>query len=319
MSMSAADTCVNEIIKNIRQTFTGLEDEAVQEFHKIMSTHIRTFGELMLTQGTPVPVVKMPKLKRFSNYTMFGNHFREVNNGKIPSKDMFNAISVAWNKLTPAEQDEWKVKSAAQNEILRQEYIKQNGSLPQKGKLKVRKGAKTTSAFQQYLVDFRKENKDNKEIKHTDVFSKASEKWKKMTPKQKKKYEDRASVLKEQYKVEWEQYKLANPQPVVETKATDGKKQKKEARGPIPALQTGYRLYGIYWRENHNPEKLTGKLAMTAIGSAWKALEKKEQEKYNSKSATMNVTATQEFVKTNPEAKWTQSYNLKQSKKTAAV
>lgn len=314
MSVSA-EKCVIEILKKIRERFNGLEEEAVQEFQKIMVPRIRTFGEKVRQEATAqagggeAAPEKPPKLRRVTNYTMFGKSFREEHREEIEAKKMFKAIGEAWSELSKDEQDEWKVKADEQNEEYKKEYIAEHGALPQKGKPRTR--ARTTNAFQQYVADFRKDNKD---VNHKEVFSKAAAKWKKMTAKQKKKYEDRAEKLKAQYREEWERYKEENPQVVEQ--AAGGKKKKKD-KEPRPSLKTGYILWGDHWRSKLNSDSKTGKEAMSAIGESWNKLKKAEQEKYKKQATKANESVITEFVKLHPDIKWTVNYRKRQEKAKA--
>ncbi len=313
----SAEKTVNAILKNIKETFNGLEDDAVKEFYNIMIKEVRALADAVRkdalaqaqaqTQSTGSEIqMKQPRPKRVTNYTLFGNWFREQNTD-IPAKEMFKNIGQAWGKLSKDERDEWKVKADEQNEKYREEYIEKYGSLPQKGK--VRRKARTTNAFQQYVADFRK---DNPTVNPKNVFTEAAAKWHKMTDKGKKKYEDRANKLKEEYKQEWEQMKVDNPQLIEQ--ASGRKNKKSNENVPKPKLKTGYILFGEHWRSKLNKDTKTGKEAMSAIGASWQKLSQKEKEKFNKKSSTDNEKVTQVFVKENPDVKWTLSYNKRQEK-----
>ncbi len=339
---TAADKCVNDILKEIKATFNGFDEDAVREFHKIMSNRVKLLVQTVkkeatgeTTEAAAAPAPKVPKLARVTNYTMFGNHFRSTHKGdgpdKIEAKQMFSNISAAWGKLSETEKTEWKVKADAHNEVLKAAYIEKNGSLPTKAtpsNSAVRTKPTTTNAFQQYVVDFRAANKD---VNHKEVFGKAGEKWRKMTPKQKKPYEEKAEKLNAEYKAEWEKFVEENPEAIipvdvttsttaadgtVTTVTTKGKKAKTPA-APRPRGRTGYIIWGDHWRSKLNPNKLTGKVAMTAIGESWKKLSEKEKAKYNEQSVKEQETAVQEFIKKNPDALWTKKHLAKSTSTTS--
>jgi hypothetical protein len=245
---------------------------------------------------------------------MFGQQYRKAH-ADIPAKEMFKRIGEEWGKLNEKEQEEWKAKAEAQNEEYKASYVKENGALPTKAK--ARKRAKTTNAFQQYVSFFRTKNPS---VNHKEVFKMASDEWKKMTPKNKKKYEDQAEALKAEYKTEWEKFKEEHPESVVPTAAAL-KKSKKEKREqvPRPKTKTGYILWGDNWRAKLNTKGLKGKDAMTAIGESWKNLAKKEREKYENQASKANESVISQFVKEQPDAKWTVNYNKRKGGATATA
>ena len=302
MSAVSAETTVRTILRRIREQFNGLEDEPVKEFYKIMISEVKAFEgairqELVESgQAGGAEATKKPGIKRVNNYTMFGNQFRK-DHPEIDTKKMFKSIAAAWKKVSKKDKASWKDKADEVNRQREEEYVEKWGSLPPKGKQRTK--ARTTNAFQQYVADFRKQNPD---VDHREVFTQAGAKWKGMNTKQRKKYVDRAEKLKAEYSEEWERMKAENPALAEAAAASKKGRKTKEEK---PSTRTGYLLFGQHWRKELNDNELSGKEAMKAIGAAWKALSKKETDKFNTRAESQNKDIVATFMKEHPDAPWT--------------
>jgi len=314
--MSASpEKCVNGILKEITETFQGLDEEHVREFEKIMIKRVRSFAETLRKEATAAAngeeELKAPRVPRVTGYTLYGNYFREQKKGEIPAKEMFKSIGASWKDLGDSVRSEWTEKAKTENERLREEYIKEHGSLPVKGKKQTK--AKRTNGFQQFVSEFRSKNRTK--VAHNEMFSKAGEKWRAMKPAQKKKYEDKAAQQNESFAAEWERMKEEDPSLAELEASRKGKKKKKNPDEPTPAgTVTGYRLYGDYWRSKLNSENLVGKDAMRSIGASWRQLAAKDQTKYRGQADKQNEGIISSFLKEHGDSKWAVNYQKRQEK-----
>lgn len=298
---ATAEKCVQTILNKIKDTFEGFGDDAVEEFHNIMIVEVKSLVN-DVRKETLTSVAQnnsaepaQPRLKRVTNYTMFGVQFRKDN--PDVTENVFQEIAKAWKKCSKADKAEWKARADAENERLKEEYLEKYGELPKKNRRKNR--PKTTNPFREYVKYFRTKNP---KVGHKEVFGEASKAWKKLSEKQRQKYVDQSDELRAQWKAEWEEEQKNNP--VVEE--VMGKK--KRPRKQRPKTKSGYIMFGSYWRENLNKQKLTGQEAMSAIGKAWGALSKKEQNKYNAEASKENETIVQAFLKEHPDSEYAQNH-----------
>lgn len=297
------ESCVKNCIHEIKENFDGFSQEAVEEVYNIMIRHVRDFNKAVrrevlasAAQASVDQEPEKPPLKRLTNYTMFGMKFRE-DHPEIKD-DMFKHIGDAWRKLSSDEKTEWKARADEENARLKEEYRKEHGEPPKRGRRK--KGPKSTNAFRVFVAEFRTKNP---KVGHRDVFGEASKVWAKLNEKKRQPYVDESVRLREQYRAEWEEQQRNNPQPVM----VGGKK--KRVKKLRPKTKSGYILFGNYWRANENKDGLNGKDTMTAVGAAWKALSEKEQSKYNTKATKENKEIIAQFMKTNPDSEWARSHS----------
>lgn len=301
--MSAtAETCVKNCIQEIKETFDGFGQEAVEEVYNIMIKHVRDHDKTLrrevmaaAAQASGEQEPEKPPLKRLTNYTMFGMQFRK-DHPEI-KEDMFKRIGEAWKELSDDEKAEWKAKADEENARLKEEYRKEHGEPPKRGRRK--KGPKTTNPFQVFVAEFRTKNP---KVGHRDVFGEASKAWKKLNEKKRQPYVDEATRLREEYRAAWEEEQRNNPQPV---QAGGKKKRVKKLR---PKTKSGYILFGSHWRANENKDGLNGKESMSAVGAAWKALSDKERAKFNGDAATENKKIVSAFLKEHPESEWARAH-----------
>ena len=311
---SSADKCCNDVLKELRERFNGLDEENIAEIHKVLIKHVSALVAVVrkdttteVTTTTTDVEVKAPRVPRITAYTLFGNEFRKANKGVIPVKEMFTKIGTTWTAMTDAERAVYEAKSAAENEKFKQAYIAEHGSLPVKGK--VQSAAKRTNGFQQFVAEFREKNRDS--VSHTGMFTESGKIWATMTKTQKKKYNTKAAKLNEEYQAEWEKLKESDP---IFAEAEANRKNRKGGKNIDPAnpkpagIVTGYRLFGDHWRSKMNTNKLVGKEAMKVIGEAWKKLTEEEQTEFKTQSDKQNETVISAFVKEHPDAPWTTQY-----------
>ena len=314
---ATAEKCVKTCIQKIKETFDGFGEDAVQEFYKIMIDEVRGFGETVRKEtmasavGGSDAVVDSgkPRLRRVNNYTLFGNDYRKAH--PEFKEDMFRHIADAWKASSDAVKKEWKDKADAENARLKEEYVKEHGEVPRRRKVKAAK-PKTTNPFQEYVKEFRGKNP---KIGHKEVFGEASKAWKKMTDKQKKKYQDAATALREEYKTAWEEERKNNPVPAEAEEKGTAKRESK----PRPKTCSGYILFGNHWREKLNTTKLTGKLAMAEIAKAWAALSEKEQGKFKADAEKDNKKIVDAFLKEFPDTEWSRKHAASEKKAAEAT
>jgi hypothetical protein len=313
---SSAEKSVKTCIQKIKDTFEGFDEAVVEEFYNILLPEVKAFGEEVrreamsaVARGVSAEPEK-PSLKRVSNYTLFGTDFR-ASHTEIKAADMFNKIAEAWKALSADQKAEWKSKADAANAAEKERYVKEHGEPPKKKKAAQKQ--KRTHAFRVFTAEFRTKNP---KVDHKEVFAKASAEFKKLTPKQKEKYEAEATKLNEQFKLEHEKYVAEHPEETVVAAGKAGAKVKKE-RLPAPSKRSGYLLFGNEWREKLNKGGLKGKEAMVAIGTAWKALAEKERTKFNSRADKENEKIVAEFVKSNPDSEWAKKHKSEEKVATA--
>jgi len=302
---ATAEKCVKVCIQKIKETFDGFGEEAVDEFYKIMIDEVRNFGETVRKESMAAAAVggaaaepEKPRLRRVNNYTLFGTSFRKEH--PEIKEDMFKRIAEAWKALSDKVKEEWKAKADAENSRLKEDYVKEHGEPPKKRKSKNR--PKTTNPFQEYVKEFRSKNP---KVGHKEVFREASKAWKKLNEKQKKKYQDTALSLRDEYKAAWEEEQKNNPQPAEDVVA---EKSKKREQKPRPKTRSGYILFGNHWREKLNTNKLNGKEAMSALAAAWGALSDKEKAKYGTDAEKDNKKIIDAFVKEFPDSEWARKH-----------
>lgn len=302
--MSASpETCVKNSIQEIKETFDGFGPEAVEEFYNIMIKHVRESFKTVrreamsaAAQAVSEQEPEKPPLKRFTNYTMFGIQYRKDH--ADTKEDMFKKIGEAWAALSADEKAEWSAKATAENARLKEEYVKEHGEPPKRGRRK--KGPKRPNPFQVFVAEFRTKNP---KVGHREVFGEASKVWNKMNDKKRQPYVDEAQKLREQYQAEWEEEQKNNPQPLL-----IGGKQKK-VKKLRPKTRSGYILYGDHWRANENKDgKLNGKESMAAIAKAWGSLKEAEKAKFNKEAETKNAEIVAAFVKEHPESEWAKAH-----------
>lgn len=300
---TSPESCVKNCIQEIKETFDGFGQEAVEEVYNIMIKHVReafknvkreAMAAAAQASGEQEP--EKPPLKRLTNYTMFGMQFRK-DHPEI-KEDMFKRIGEAWNGLSADERAEWKSKADEENTRLKEEYRTEHGEPPKRGRRK--RGPKTTNPFQVFVAEFRSKNP---KVGHREVFGEASKAWKKLAEKKRQPYVDEAAKLREQFRTEWEEEQKNNPQPA---QAAGGKKKRpKKLR---PKTKSGYILFGNHWRTNENKDGLNGKESMSAVGAAWKALSEKDRAKYQADADKENKQIVASFLKENPDSEWARSH-----------
>lgn len=281
----------------------GADAQPLKDLFDIISRHMRDFAKAVRRETLASAAAtaeaaepEKPQVKKMTNYTLFGMDFRE-RNPKIASDKMFKEIGKAWDKLSDAQKEEWKVKAKAENERLCEEYRKEHGEDPPK-RVRRKKGPKTTHAFRVFVADFRKRNP---KVDHKKVFGEASKEWNKLSAAKKKPFEQEAERLREQYKAEWEEEQKNLPQPI---------KQKKEKK-LRPAVKSAYIYYQSHWRNNNDTSKMNGQDAIRAVAAAWQKLPKKERTKFETQATKENARIVEEFVKANPDCEWTQNHKKK--------
>ena len=301
---ASAEKCVKTCIQKIKDTFEGFDEAVVEEFYNIMIDEVRSLCEEVrresmaaVARGVSAEPEK-PKLKRVSNYTLFGQNFRKEN--PDIKEDMFKRIADAWRDLSSDEKEEWKRKADEVNAAEKEAYVKLHGEPPKKQKLKHK--LKRTHAFRVFTAEYRTKNP---KVDHKEVFGKASEAFKKLSAKQQQKYQDEADKLNAQYKEEHDKWLQEHPEEAIVAQVTG--KQKKEKK-LAPKKRSGYLLFGDDWRDKLNKDDLKGKDAMKAIGEAWRGLAQKDKTKYETKAKKDNEKIVADFVKTNPDCEWTRKH-----------
>lgn len=289
----------------------GADAQPLKDLFDIISRHMKDFAKAVRRETLANAAAtaeaqepEKPQVKKMTNYTLFGMYFREKN-PTIASDKMFKEIGKAWKKLSEAEQEEWKVKAAAENDRLREEYRKEHGEEPPK-RSRRKKGPKTTHAFRVFVADFRKRNP---KVDHKAVFGEASKEWKKLSDAKKKPFEDEAEKLRTEYRSAWEEEQKNLPQPI---------KQKKEKK-LRPATKSAYIYYQSHWRSQNDTSKMNGQDAIRAVAAAWKKLNKKDRTKFEAQAKKENAAIVAKFVKENPDCDWTKNHQDASTPATASA
>jgi high mobility group protein B3 len=125
----------------------------------------------------------------------------------------------------------------------------------------------------------------NKNMSATEITSKLAELWKKISEKDKKKYETLAQEDKQRYEKELEEY--TPPSDVEEDSVKKGKKSKKERTGPKRPM-SAYLYFCQESREAVKTEfpEMKGKEVTSELGKRWSALSESEKKPYEQKHET---------------------------------
>ena len=314
---ASAEKSVKTCIQKIKDTFEGFDEAVVEEFYNILLPEVKTFGEEVRREAAAATArgisaePEKPRLKRLSNYTLFGNEYREKNKDTLAKgEDMFKKTAEAWKALSPDQKAEWKAKADVVNAAEKERYVKEHGEPPKKKKAVQKQ--KRTHAFRVFTAEFRTKNP---KTAHKDVFAAASAAYKKLTKKAQEKYEAEATKLNEQFKQEHEKYLQDHPE---EAMIASGKAAKK-VKEPAPKKRSGYLLFGDDWRAKSNKDKLKGKDAMKAIGEAWKVLAEKEKTKFATRAEKENEKIVAEFLQAQPDSKWALKHKSEEKTATATA
>lgn len=292
--VSSVETCVNNMLNQLGQE-VELNTELTEKFRKIMLDELNKFSAQERSSGAVETMIAssaeqqqapaQPKLRHVNPYQLFVIEWNK-NNKNLPQGERFTKQGADWKAVTPEQLAMWTKRAEEENERLRQAYIAQHGSLPQKPTKPERK--RSTNAFQLFLVEYRKKHSETK-----NVFSVAGKEWAGMSEKQKKKYQDQAKKQQEAFNKEWAEKLKANPE--LENQLAS-KKKKKVREGPV--RHSGYMLYGAELRSKKPKDGVT--VSMKMIGEAWQKLSKDEKAKYEEQAVKLNQEENEKYAKAHP-------------------
>lgn len=302
----------NEILDALKNNFEGFDEENLKAVHPIVLALEEAYETVFrayisaVKNGEAPETPKVPRPKRVSGYTVFGNSFRAANKDTVASTEMFTVISGKWKALSKVEKDKWNADAVEVNKKEEAEYIKTYGALPT-GKQRLQKGPKPCSPFTEFSKEFRSKASGTESV----TLKQIGAAWKAVSAEDRKVYVARAAATKAKNVEEFAALKKNHPELI-----DDGRSgKKKKVMVDRPKTKTGYILFGNKWRETVNKGALTGKAAVTEIANAWKKLSEAKQAEYNAQANKGNVSIVEQFVKANPTAAWT----LKNAQKSAAA